>query len=120
MANLSRAEFVALVQRERQRTPGATLAVPIVVRLLADQLTPVVAYRRLVAPDQREDPSFLLESVEGGERQGRYSILGAQPILHVTAKSARVARPDIRCASSAHARRSQRAPSEIRAGTPSR
>ncbi len=90
MANLSRAEFVALVQRERERTPGATLAVPIVVRLLADQITPVVAYRRLVAPDQREDPSFLLESVEGGERQGRFSILGAQPISHLVARGHKV------------------------------
>jgi anthranilate/para-aminobenzoate synthase component I len=63
-----------------------TLAVPLATRLLADQLTPVLAYRRLVAGDERSAPSFLLESVEGGERQGRYSILGAQPILHVTSK----------------------------------
>jgi anthranilate synthase component 1 len=87
MPNLSRAEFVALVQRERERTPDATLAVPLVVRLLADQLTPVVAYRRLVAQDAREDPSFLLESVEGGERQGRFSILGARPVGQLVARA---------------------------------
>src|SRR5262245_34505691 len=86
MPNLSREEFVALVERERAGMPGTTLVVPLAVRLIADQLTPVVAYRRLVAPDQREAPSFLLESVEGRERQGRYSILGAQPHVEVIAR----------------------------------
>jgi anthranilate synthase component 1 len=60
--------------------------VPLSIRLLDDQLTPVLAYRRLVAPDERTAPSFLLESVEGGERQGRHSILGAQPALEVVAR----------------------------------
>jgi len=55
-------------------------------RILGDQMTPVLAYRRLVAPDERTAPSFLLESVEGGERQGRYSILGAQPSIEVVAR----------------------------------
>ncbi len=59
--------------------------VPLSLRLLADQVTPVLAYRRMVAPDERTAPSFLLESVEGGERQGRYSILGAQPVMEVVA-----------------------------------
>ncbi|HEX2838408.1 MAG TPA: anthranilate synthase component I [Phycisphaerales bacterium] len=86
MANLTRDECVALVQRERPQAQGRTLCVPVGVRLLADHLTPVVAYRRLVAPDEREAPSFLLESVEGGERQGRYSILGAQPVREVVAR----------------------------------
>lgn len=79
---LTRERFIAEVGSGSART----LAVPLATRLLADQLTPVLAYRRLVAGDERSAPSFLLESVEGGERQGRYSILGAQPILHVTAK----------------------------------
>lgn len=86
MPNLTREEFVACVERERGATPGATLVMPVAVRLIADQITPVVAYRRLVAADQREAPSFLLESVEGGERQGRYSILGAQPAAEVVAR----------------------------------
>ncbi|CAG0963235.1 anthranilate synthase component I [Phycisphaerales bacterium] len=81
MPNLLREEFVGLVERERRVSPDAALCVPVCVRLLADQLTPVVAYRRLVAADERTAPSFLLESVEGGERQGRYSILGAQPVF---------------------------------------
>ena len=90
MPSLTRDEFVSLVRAERAATPGATLAVPVGVRLLSDQLTPVLAYRRLVAPDERTAPSFLLESVEGGERQGRYSILGARPALEVVARKFRV------------------------------
>ncbi|MBM4008662.1 MAG: anthranilate synthase component I [Planctomycetes bacterium] len=54
-------------------------------RIFGDQLTPVLAYRRLVAPDQRSAPSFLYESVDQGGAIGRYSILGAQPVLEVIA-----------------------------------
>ncbi|HVZ94287.1 MAG TPA: chorismate-binding protein [Phycisphaerales bacterium] len=68
--------------------PGGVRFAPLGVRLLSDQLTPVLAYRRLVAPDQRLEPSFLLESVEGGERQGRHSILGAHPVLEIIARGA--------------------------------
>jgi anthranilate synthase component I len=70
--------------------PHAVLAVPIGLRVLSDQLTPVLAYRRLVAPDERTRESFLLESVEGGERQGRYSILSSRPVASVLAHATRV------------------------------
>jgi len=60
--------------------------IPLYRRIFSDQLTPVLAYRRLVAEDNRTAPSFLLESVEGGDRQGRYSFLGAHPIVEVIAK----------------------------------
>lgn len=60
--------------------------VPLYRRLMSDQLTPVLAYRRLVRPDDRMAPSFLFESVVGGERIGRYSYLGAQPIAQVIAR----------------------------------
>jgi anthranilate synthase component 1 len=63
--------------------PGAH--VPLIARLMSDQLTPVLAYRRLVEPDEREAPSFLFESVENGDRQGRFSYLGAQPDLELIA-----------------------------------
>ena len=43
---------------------------------------------RLVAADEREAPSFLFESVEGGERQGRHSILGAHPVVTITSYGA--------------------------------
>jgi anthranilate synthase component 1 len=87
MPNLSRESFIALATKAREASPRQTLAIPLSLRLLSDQLTPVLAYRRLVANDPREAPSFLLESVEGGERQGRYSILGAQPITEVIARA---------------------------------
>ncbi len=44
--------------------------------LVADLETPVSAYLKLVR-DRR--PSFLLESIEGGETRGRYSIIGLDP-----------------------------------------
>jgi anthranilate synthase component 1 len=59
-------------------------------RLMSDQISPVVAYRRLVAADARTAPSFLFESVEHGANVGRYSMLGAQPRLEVVAKESRV------------------------------
>lgn len=58
--------------------------VPIARRLMTDQLTPVLAYRRLVAEDQRLDSSFLLESVEVGGQIGRFSLMGARPAVEVT------------------------------------
>ncbi len=84
MPSLSREAFAALVQAHA--ASGRTIAVPIALRVLSDQLTPVLAYRRLVAADDRKEPSFLFESVEGGERQGRYSILGNKPRAAVIAK----------------------------------
>ena len=72
----------------RLATKGNLIA--LVQRIMADQLTPVLAYRRLVSPDQRTAPSFLLESVEGSERVGRYSLLGSQPSLEVIARRDKV------------------------------
>ena len=56
-------------------------------RIFADQLTPVLAYRRLVAPDDRAAPSFLFESVEQGGGVGRYSLIGVRPSLEVIARA---------------------------------
>ena len=53
---------------------------------MSDQITPVLAYRRLVKPDDRMAPSFLFESVMGGDRVGRYSFLGAQPEAQIIAR----------------------------------
>ncbi|MGH9941294.1 MAG: anthranilate synthase component I, partial [Pyrinomonadaceae bacterium] len=61
---------------ERQMERGNV--VPVVRTVLADLLTPVSAYLRLAAGAHY---SFLLESVEGGERVARYSFLGAHPEL---------------------------------------
>jgi anthranilate synthase component 1 len=54
--------------------------VPVVRSVLADLQTPVSAFMR-VAGDASY--SFLLESVEGGERVARYSFLGANPQMIV-------------------------------------
>ncbi|MEE2906791.1 MAG: anthranilate synthase component I [Planctomycetota bacterium] len=59
--------------------------VPVARRLMTDQLTPVLAYRRLVADDERLDSSFLLESVEVGGQVGRFSLMGARPAIEVLA-----------------------------------
>ena len=67
-------------------TAGGGNLVPMYRRLFADHLTPVLVYRRLVRPDDRMAPSFLLESVVGGDRIGRYSYMGAQPIAQVIAR----------------------------------
>ena len=65
---------------------GAGNLIPIYRRLISDQLTPVLAYRRLVRPDDRMAPSFLLESVVGGDQMGRYSFMGAQPAARLIAR----------------------------------
>ncbi len=57
--------------------------VPVAKTLSADLLTPVGAFLSLAA---KQRYAFLLESVEGGEKIGRYTFLGAQPRMVVTAR----------------------------------
>jgi anthranilate synthase component I len=57
--------------------------VPVVKSVMADLLTPVSAFLA-VAADESE--AFLLESVERGERIGRYTFLGARPYMQVRAR----------------------------------
>jgi anthranilate synthase component 1 len=54
-------------------------------RIIADSDTPVGAARRLIVPGRGD---FLLESVEGGEVRGRYSLLGIDPDLVFRARTA--------------------------------
>ena len=94
MPSIDQSGFVSAVHAARalnQKNPthdsgAARVVVPVSIRVLADQLTPVLAYRRLVSKDQRTAPSFLLESVEGGDQQGRHSILAAHPVIELSAK----------------------------------
>ena len=44
--------------------------------VLADLLTPVSAFLRVAGKSER---AFLLESVEGGEKIGRFSFIGVDP-----------------------------------------
>lgn len=67
-------DYETIVRLHEQH--GAAL-VPLVLEVLADTLTPVSAYSHLTAGT--DAPSFLLESVEGGERLGRYSFIGVHP-----------------------------------------
>eukprot|EP00252_Welwitschia_mirabilis_P027548 TRINITY_DN9478_c0_g1_i2.p1 TRINITY_DN9478_c0_g1~~TRINITY_DN9478_c0_g1_i2.p1 ORF type:complete len:603 (+),score=119.19 TRINITY_DN9478_c0_g1_i2:285-2093(+) len=63
--------------------------IPLCRCIFSDHFTPVLAYRCLVKEDDREAPSFLFESVEQGYKStnvGRYSIVGAQPIMEIVAK----------------------------------
>jgi anthranilate synthase component 1 len=53
------------------------------ITFVADALTPVRAYAALRAASG-DSASFLLESVVGGERWGRYSILGYRPRREMT------------------------------------
>jgi len=66
---------------------GQGNVVPVYKVLTADLETPVSAYLKIC---RRKKFSFLLESVEGGERIGRYTFLGADPFLVVTARGDRV------------------------------
>jgi len=61
---------------------GFTL-VPVIHSVPADLLTPVSAY---LAIAKGEPNAFLLESVEQGERIGRYTFLGARPYMQVEAR----------------------------------
>lgn len=54
--------------------------VPVWVEVLADLETPVAAFAKLVG----DDPGFLLESVEHGERWSRFSFVGRHPRATLT------------------------------------
>ncbi len=70
----SRDAFHALARTHR--------AVPVSRELLADLTTPVGAFLRCVG----DEPGFLLESVENGERWSRYSFVGRRPHATFTSR----------------------------------
>lgn len=57
-------------------------AIPVRAELLADMATPVSAFMRCVG----DEPGFLLESAENGERWSRYSFVGRRPAAKLTAR----------------------------------
>lgn len=61
--------------------------VPVYKEIVADMETPVSAYIKL----DKGKYSYLLESVEGGERLARYSFLGINPSLIFTSKGRKIA-----------------------------
>ena len=58
-----------------RKMTGRGNVVPVYREVRADLETPVSAFLKVA----RGPYSFLLESVEGGERQGRYSFIGTEP-----------------------------------------
>jgi anthranilate synthase component I len=69
-----------------QLSRGATL-VPVTKSISADLLTPVSAF---LAVADGEPDAFLLESVEGGEKIGRYTFLGVRPFLRLESRGAEI------------------------------
>ncbi len=65
---------------------GAAACVPVYRQLTGDGLTPVSAFARI----ERTAPSFLFESVIGGEKVGRFSFLGTEPFLRFQARGREV------------------------------
>ena len=72
------AEFAALAKEHT--------IVPVSCEVVADTLTPVTCFANVVG----EGDGFLFESVEGGERWGRYSFVGRRPLATLTARGRRV------------------------------
>ena len=68
------AEFAALAKEHT--------IVPVWCEVVADTLTPVACFANVVG----EGDGFLFESVEGGERWGRYSFVGRRPLATLTAR----------------------------------
>src|SRR5438874_1913779 len=66
--------------------------IPVYTDLMADFETPVSAYAKL----KEAGPSFLLESVEGGENLSRYSFIGCRPrkIFVCGAETTEIREPD--------------------------
>src|SRR6201996_6398654 len=61
--------------------------VPVYRTLTADLETPVSAFLRLA---ENEPQSFLLESVEGGEKVGRYTFMGIRPYRTVVSRGSSI------------------------------
>ena len=78
---------------EFKRLAAQGNVVPVYRTIVADLLSPVSAFLSL-SPQQGRDSnlhphSFLLESVEGGERVGRYTFFGVDPFQIVSCRGDR-------------------------------
>lgn len=58
--------------------------VPVCQEIYADVITPITLLRRLSTVSKN---FYLLESIEGGSRWGRYSFLGFSPLMHIRCKN---------------------------------
>ena len=73
--------------KEFSRLSRDATLVPVVKSISADLLTPVSAF---LAVADGEPHAFLLESVEGGEKIGRYTFLGVRPFLRLESRGAAI------------------------------
>lgn len=79
MESLSYEQFLAY---SREYT-----VVPIAKEIYSDMITPIAVLRRLAKVNRN---FFLLESVEGGEKVGRYSFLGYEPLFRTYCEQGKV------------------------------
>ena len=86
MVNPSFAEFKRLARRGN--------VVPVYRTVVADLLSPVAAFLNLApqtgVESKKHPHSFLLESVEGGERVGRYTFFGVDPFQVISCRGERI------------------------------
>ena len=69
-------------RKEFERLAQSATLIPVVKIVTADLQTPVSAFLSLAAGEKH---AFLLESVEGGEKVGRYTFLGIRPYMVLSA-----------------------------------
>lgn len=72
---------------EFSRLARTATLVPVAKTVAADLSTPVSAFLSIAA---EEPNAFLLESVEGGEKIGRYTFLGARPYMILSARGRQI------------------------------
>lgn len=69
---------------EFAKSSGGYKVIPVCKEIYADIITPIAMLQKLAEHSKRY---YLLESIEGGERWGRYSFLGYDPVIHMTCKN---------------------------------
>jgi len=71
---------------EFKRLSSRGNVIPVSTSVVADLVSPVAAYVKLSNPYSARGHSFLLESVEGGERIGRYTYFGVDPFQTISCR----------------------------------
>ena len=82
--NSKRKYFPSLEEFKKKATQGNLI--PVYSEILADMETPVSAFKKI----GKNKCSFLLESMEGGEKWARYSFIGFDPAMIFKSKGRRV------------------------------
>jgi len=72
--------------KEFKRLANEGNLIPLILKLNADTDTPVSAFLKMTAGPYR----FLFESMEGGEKWGRYSFLGSEPSFILRSKGSAI------------------------------